>query len=121
MSIKLNDNIQTLGQKFTALKGLKSDLSNYGVALKYGVYKNKVSTWAKNENKTTHFSALDNLQNKLKKLKLEFKGSGGKKQYLVMSLIRSLSLNFSITLETLKACLFFTELVTGGILQEKCS
>lgn len=49
MSIKLNDNIQTLGQKFTALKGLKSDLSNYGVALKYGVYKNKVSTWAKNE------------------------------------------------------------------------
>lgn len=75
----------------------------------------------KMKNKTTHFSALDNLQNKLKKLKLEFKGSGGKKQYLVMSLIRSLSLNFSITLETLKACLFFTELVTGGILQEKCS
>ena len=46
MSIKLNINIKTVGQKCEALKGLKSGPSNKDVAIKYGVPKNTVSSWA---------------------------------------------------------------------------
>ena len=62
MAVKRKLAVQTLAEKYQALRDLENGSSNKNVAEKYGVPQITVSTWLKNKEKI--FTALEKFWNK---------------------------------------------------------
>ena len=63
-SVKRQLSVKSLGEKCQALRQPEKRLSNKDVAEKYGVPKNTISTWIKNQSR--YFAALEQSKKKTK-------------------------------------------------------
>ena len=67
MTVKRKLAVQTLAEKYQALRDLENGISNKNAAEKYGVPKNTVSNCLKNKEKL--FTALEKFSNKCRKVR----------------------------------------------------